>query len=954
MSDLSETGGRPLPSSTQQTQGNNNNTDHPPSTSQRRRRRASQSSDERISGTKSNSSRRRLGTRKEATLDPHVGSPRGHSVTMQRSTSPAHMSPESVHYTRTGRISKAKKGLKVHNCHCGRSYTRAEHLRRHQKNHAPDALRCEFPGCGKPFFRVDLLERHQERHNEVGNDSPQAAVYSPGSTSEPEAQVSVSAPLPTPLVTTVPQPAVYYPQSVSPMPESAADPSQVKHRASFSARQAAAAIPVGVDGLQTNITWNDPFNHSPNYSSSSGYASPIPGAGDYANMFANPPYGPGSNRTRTSSNASYVEPWSYPSRSPTSATSTMAYTWTSNDKSPAPSHMAYMATSYPMTSMPMQAGVDPMTGYGHFGPKTMAQRDQEEQEFLFPEQCYGMGQIAHTYPYEQYLDNFWRHFHPTFPIIHRVTFESVTQPPMLHAAMIAIGGQYSNDACVKRKSRILHDRCMKLLEKRDHDVMTEADRLYDWQALFLVEFFSQYRARRAAKKLSPRFESMYQKLFENFRIATSDMMNTLTSLVQPENATYERWSQWVDTSVQQRLLISCYILEHHQATLLARTPQQPLTQLTGFDLPIPSHSTLWDATTPSDWALESRQYAHLPTYVYQVTPDLTGISFDAFQSSLLIATHYNHFNNPAPYLAPQPFVAIDHLLYNSAITKHQLLTAKLLQVTPIRALLAVSGESWILSEKVPSPAAFTAYKATLRNWLLGLWTDPSDSHGQPVKDALKIAIQILQNAMAAPNHTLRLEHGSDMGLYYAALMIWSVTVAANSRVSNTQPTHQYQSQSPLTTSNPFPPSPNHLTAGVAGTSPNPTHPAALCLLPDQGNCPVPPSPTTNSMLRSEMTMTCVTFLNHAFMELNYLGVVPQWPREIAQWQQGCSALMQWVKMRLRNAPIEGRDSVVAPGLGAGLSSAATGRGGDGFGELLDGVIGVLGIIMGRGWEGWEI
>lgn len=40
---------------------------------------------------------------------------------MQRSTSPTQMSPDSsVHYTRTGRISKAKKGLKVHHCDCGR------------------------------------------------------------------------------------------------------------------------------------------------------------------------------------------------------------------------------------------------------------------------------------------------------------------------------------------------------------------------------------------------------------------------------------------------------------------------------------------------------------------------------------------------------------------------------------------------------------------------------------------------------------------------------------------------------------------------------------------------------------------------------------------------------------------------------------------------------------------
>jgi len=42
--------------------------------------------------------------------------------------------------------------------------------------------------------------------------------------------------------------------------------------------------------------------------------------------------------------------------------------------------------------------------------------------------------------------------------------------------------------------------------------MTEADRLCDWQASFLIEVLSQYRARRASKSLSARFETMYHKV----------------------------------------------------------------------------------------------------------------------------------------------------------------------------------------------------------------------------------------------------------------------------------------------------------------------------------------------------------------------------------------------------------------------------------------------------------
>lgn len=103
--------------------------------------------------------------------------------------------------------------------------------------------------------------------------------------------------------------------------------------------------------------------------------------------------------------------------------------------------------------------------YGSFGLKSMVQRDEEERAILFGDQVYGMGPNAHTYPFEQYLDFFWRLFHPTFPIIHRPTFERMSIPPLLRAAMIAIGGQYSKDQAVKRRSRLLHDKCMKLFER---------------------------------------------------------------------------------------------------------------------------------------------------------------------------------------------------------------------------------------------------------------------------------------------------------------------------------------------------------------------------------------------------------------------------------------------------------------------------------------------------------
>ncbi|KAL5404581.1 hypothetical protein PMIN03_009067 [Paraphaeosphaeria minitans] len=980
MSDPSETSGRPSVPSIQQPESS-----IPSLSAPQRLRRSSHSSDELIGAKPTSSRRRRPGNKKE-TSNP---SSRGDSFTMQRSTSPTQILPDdSVHYTRTGRISKAKKGLKVHHCECGRSYTRAEHLRRHQRNHAQDALQCDWPDCGKPFYRLDLLQRHQERHNDPGRaESPQ--MYSPASTADPEPRVSAAVTLPAPVATALPATDSYYAQPVSPMPVSAADtrytsnpfrtprlptsairpsiyssptsnasPSFHRSKRAYTApRQNQGPVSVPVDaGMQNGITWTDPFGHSPHYtSSSSDYPSPIPSGPDYSsNMFANPPYGPGPNRTRNSSNASYTETaWGYPSRSPTSATSTMAYTWTSNEKSPAPSQPVYMHTSYPMTSMPMSAGVDPMTGFGHFGPKTMVHRDEEEQAFLFPEQSYGMRQFVYTYPFEQYLNNYWRFFHAAYPIVHRATFESISQPPMLHAAMIAIGGQYSDDASVKRKSRILHDRCVRLLDKRELDVITEPERLCDWQASFLVEAMSQYRARRAAMTLSSRFKTLYQKLCNSFREVTSNIVENISALVQPENATYARWTQWIELSTQQRLFICCYILEYQQATLLARNSHQSSINCQGFDLPIPAQSELWDATTPSGWAMAAQQNPHHLTYVFQVTPDAMQ-TFDAFQSSLIIAAYYNHFNNPTPYLAPDNFQHIDHLLDNSAVTKHQLLTAKLLQVVPIRALLAVSGESWILCEKTSSPQMFASYKTNFRSWISGLWTDGIDHQGQSAKDALKLAIEIAQHALTAQTLTLRLELGAGMGLYFAALTIWAVTVAANTRINAPQSgqPHRFQSHSPLPTGRiSYPSTPTQFSMNTSGGTTNPSHPAALGLTSHPAPSPVPPSPSAASMQYSELTMLSINFLNNALVELDLLGILPQWPRDVAQWQHGCATLMRWVKMRLRGGVAEGRDRVVSSTLNVG-GRTGDGFGGDGFGQLLDGVIGALKNILSRGWDVW--
>ncbi|KAK4554532.1 hypothetical protein LTR86_008386 [Recurvomyces mirabilis] len=67
-------------------------------------------------------------------------------------------------------IKNSDKKYQCPHSDCGKSYSRAEHLYRHQLNHTPKQIyRCDFPGCERHFVRADLCARHKERHTAKGS-----------------------------------------------------------------------------------------------------------------------------------------------------------------------------------------------------------------------------------------------------------------------------------------------------------------------------------------------------------------------------------------------------------------------------------------------------------------------------------------------------------------------------------------------------------------------------------------------------------------------------------------------------------------------------------------------------------------------------------------------------------------------------------------------------------------
>ncbi|KIV81887.1 hypothetical protein PV11_04037 [Exophiala sideris] len=81
---------------------------------------------------------------------------------------------------------------------CGRNYSRAEHLYRHQLNHNPKEIyKCDYPGCSRTFVRNDLCVRHRERHENrpkqaVPNQDPGQEPLSPKSSQSDEPDTTAS------------------------------------------------------------------------------------------------------------------------------------------------------------------------------------------------------------------------------------------------------------------------------------------------------------------------------------------------------------------------------------------------------------------------------------------------------------------------------------------------------------------------------------------------------------------------------------------------------------------------------------------------------------------------------------------------------------------------------------------------------------------------------------------
>ncbi|KAH8701887.1 putative C2H2 finger domain protein [Talaromyces proteolyticus] len=668
--------------------------------------------------------------------------------------------PLPITYTpTTHRISKAKKGKRVHACEfpgCNKVFTRAEHRRRHELNHNPEAsFPCTYEGCRKAFHRSDLLARHMERHElDVQSDS--------GSGSRPwrhQSKTNVTPSItsvPTSMVTSMPLDvtSASYPTSQVSTPMSAASPiiGGAIHpdlSSDLSLPWSGMEIPFQPRPTLFGSHIRDSPDDMPFYSSPETCGSPASDAAGYVM----PPH-PSSAPT------SVMEPYAYHdlANSPLQLPTTRE--WDGVDVVPAPNMMPVALDGNPMLQSVDHATLHvPNVGGDEWyslrreltsAPGVVSGNDRME--------------IMDTVKWQDCFECYWQHFHPLFPIVHRPTFLATRPSPLMAGAMVAIGSQYDTRPNSKEYSLALLEACLKLLAKRSP--VTSRSRVADIQTVFLLEFLSKFRSRKADVQISHRFRSLYGSFMQDghwTRVNPLAVLNTLSTNFSQEALKGAR-NFWIEHETRRRVLQAAFILDIQQSALFGQPPvllqPSPASSYAWqqgsrmIDIPFPCGSELWESSHPSEWLALAQTY--IPASLASVAASfdqhagLQADQVDFFQSSLLVAYGLSgraQVRNPGGSL--DGFVSeLEQAAGNNPLMSpyartlfiaHTMLATRF---TPVHTLLTVSGESWLFNQKLAQEGDFRNAKITLRKWV---------SNSDNVKKAVWHAVRALRYIVDDPD-----------------------------------------------------------------------------------------------------------------------------------------------------------------------------------------------------------
>lgn len=257
-------------------------------------------------------------------------------------------------------------------------------------------------------------------------------------------------------------------------------------------------------------------------------------------------------------------------------------------------------------------------------------------------------------------------------------------------------------------------------------------------------------------------EQSYSNSFSPQVLESTPAMFSTASLgnnaMEVSTTNEERWHTWIDEEARRRLLTVCFIVDNH--TSLYHQQPRARDDIDPSTIPLTGHSDgLWAAASANEWAktLETSPAASVPRFIPHsnaLTPDwvarhgcLDQMAILHGEASRLPRRQYDcssaDLDDQNSFTADDlrtPTTASYNQSFSGAYFEERLVQLfsmttitpgpsiyLALHHTPLHDLLAVSGDSWVFSQKVLGASTFSENQKRLRAWAEG--RPPSKSPG---------------------------------------------------------------------------------------------------------------------------------------------------------------------------------------------------------------------------------
>ncbi|KAI0201898.1 hypothetical protein F4808DRAFT_449943 [Astrocystis sublimbata] len=658
----------------------------------------------------------------------------------------------------TGRVSRAKKGVPVHvcnDCKPPKTFTRAEHLRRHQLSHKPAAFPCPCDGCEKTFHRQDLLARHIQRHEQDDRSGTDVASNASRRTSHTPMERNPSV--------DIVQAHMLPNHALSLVNEMPAHPDYPGTSSSYSASHRGSMSAPGPMSPSTH----SPRSHSAGPQDEYILSSTIPPVsyemprssmdGSY---FQTTSYGlefqprrppeypymsleglpsltipdsslPGhlsheSNWPSSASGSPYSTPdgamiRGYESPTPDVANHELYYFSSPQQPVyPIPDYTAFSEDAggyYDLQSQPFSVRsptpptvmlsaqpVDNLVTLNLSMPNSSAilgrQKNPAALLGSYPDAAVLTALIPSSAAHKaipRYLDVYWKRFDALFPLVHRQSLE-ISDDLVLRCAMAAVGSQFLQNKEDRNNGHILHQFAWQEAQNRP------GWNLHNMQAILLCEFYGRFRGSRAMTRTSEPFQSLYSRMVDS---QTSIDFGTSPA---------ENWEEWILTESRRRLLAAYYILDVHTSVYHENSSSHLFTPTSPIPL-VKATQQLWAAQDPKAWQSLIRSD---PTQLQPNNLADEEITKTRVQSAppldLAIYMASEALRLPDKDLSAaldlESIKRISTLFPESAVAN----TYLAIHFTPLRGLLAVCGNSWLFAEKVSSMEKYERHKQNFHSW----------------------------------------------------------------------------------------------------------------------------------------------------------------------------------------------------------------------------------------------